>query len=94
MDKDKEGMKAMDQKVGVEGKELGLDLEQKQYKTRLDALSNPQAYAAKRQTTFDEMVVHIRKSYDDAFTGFINAGMPTETAKSHALAAANNEKAH
>ena len=38
------------------------------------------------------MVVHIRKSYEDAFSGFLEAGMPTEVAENAALMAANNEK--
>ena len=104
-DVDAEGLKAMCVKNGLEEndslslfklvdpiRELGLDLEQKQYKTRLEALSNPVGYARKRQTAFDEMVGHIRTSYQDAFTGFLKAGMPTEAAKSAALTAANNEK--
>ena len=73
-------------------RELGLDLEQQQYNTRLEALSDPRAYAAKRQTAFDEMVGHVRKSYDDAYKGFLAAGMGTEMSKHYALAAANNEK--
>ena len=40
-------------------RELGLDLEQKQYTTRLEALSNPVGYARKRQEAFNEMVGHI-----------------------------------
>ena len=100
-----EGLKALCVKNGLEEesslslfkmvdpiRELGLDLEQKQYSTRLEALSNPAAYARKRQDAFDSMVVHIRKSYEDAFSGFIEAGMPTEVAKNAALSAANNEK--
>ena len=103
---DKDGVKGMVEKVKAEEKdilsvmkmvdpirELGLDLEQRQYNTRLEAFSDPRAYAAKRQSAFDEMVVHIRKSYEDAFSGFIEAGMPTEMAKNAALAAAANEKA-
>ena len=71
-----EGLKALCVKNGLEEesslslfkmvdpiRELGLDLEQKQYSTRLEALSNPAAYARKRQETFDEMVKHIRTSY-------------------------------
>ena len=73
-------------------RELGLELEQSQYNTRLEALSNPKAYAAKRQTVFNDMVGHIKQSYEDAFKGFIRAGMPTEAAKNAALQAANNEK--
>ena len=38
------------------------------------------------------MVGHIRTSYQDAFTGFLKAGMPTDAAKNAALQAANNEK--
>ena len=102
---DKDGVKGMVEKVKAEEKdilsvmkmvdpirELGLDLEQRQYNTRLEALSNPVAYARKRQDAFDEMVVHIKKSYQDAFTGFLEAGMPTDMAKNAALSAANNEK--
>ena len=102
---DDEGVKGMVAKVKAEEKdilsvmkmvdpirELGLDLEQRQYNTRLEALSNPAAYAKKRQDAFDAMVVHIRKSYEDAFSGFLEAGMPTEVAKNAALMAANNEK--
>ena len=100
------GVKGMVEKVKTEEKdilsvmktvdpirELGLDLEQRQYNTRLEALSNPAAYAKKRQTAFNEMVGHIRTSYQDAFSGFIEAGMPTDMAKNAALAAAANEKA-
>ena len=105
MSGDDEGLKALCVKNGLEEasslslfkmvdpiRELGLDLEQKQYQTRLDALSNPVAYAKKRQDAFDKMVGHIRTSYQDAFTGFLTAGMPTEAAKNAALQAANNEK--
>ena len=73
-------------------RELGLDLEMIRYNTRLEALSDPKGYAAKRQTAFDEMLKHVRKSYDDAYVGFIGAGMSTDLAKSFALQAANNEK--
>jgi hypothetical protein len=73
-------------------RELGMDLEQKQYKTRLEALTDPKAYAAKRETAFDDMIVQVRKSYDDAYKGFLGAGMGTDMAKQFALQAANNEK--
>ena len=35
-------------------RELGLDLEMAQYNTRLETLSDPKTYAAKRQTAFDD----------------------------------------
>ena len=43
-------------------RELDLDLEIAQYNTRLEALSDPKTYAAKRQAAFDEMVGHVQKS--------------------------------
>ena len=73
-------------------RELGLDLEMIRYNTRLEALSDPKAYAAKRETAFTEMIGHVRKSYDDAYKGFLAAGMSTDMAKGFALQAANNEK--
>ena len=73
-------------------RELGLDLEIAQYNTRLEALTDPKAYAKKRETAFVEMIGHVRKSYDDAYKGFLSAGMSTNMAKTFALQAANNEK--
>ena len=105
MSEEEAGLKVMCDKHGLDEKdafsvmkmvdpirELGLSLEQSQYKTRLQALSNPVEYARKRQDAFDEMVGHIRTSYQDAFTGFLKAGMPTDAAKNAALMVANNEK--
>ena len=73
-------------------RELGLDLEMAQYNTRLEALTDPKAYAAKRETAFTEMIGHVRKSYDDAYKGFLSAGMGTDMAKQFSLQAANNER--
>ena len=73
-------------------RELGLDLEIAQYNTRLEALTDPKAYAKKRETAFVEMIDHVRKSYDDAYKGFLTAGMGMDMAKQIALGAANNEK--
>ncbi len=80
MEDEEAGVKSMVQKAGLDEKdvfsvmkmvdpirELGLELEQSQYNTRLEALSNPKAYAAKRQSAFNEMVGHIKQSYEDAF---------------------------
>ena len=73
-------------------RELGLDLEMAQYNTRLEALTDPKTYATKRQTAFDEMIGHVRKSSDDAYRGFLSAGMGTDMAKQFSLQAANNER--
>ena len=73
-------------------RELGLDLEIAQYNTRLEALTDPKAYAAKREKAFGDMLTHVRQSYDDAYRGFVTAGMGMDMAKQFALQAANNEK--
>ena len=73
-------------------RELGLDLESRQYNTRLMALTKPADYAAARQAEFDKVVKGVQKVYQNSYTGFSNAGMPHEMAKGYALAAANTEK--
>ena len=73
-------------------KELGLDLESRQYATRLLALTKPADYAAARQDEFDRLVAGVNKVYLNSYTGYSNAGMPHEMAKGYALAAANTEK--
>ena len=73
-------------------RELGLDLESRQYNTRLLALTKPADYAAARQAEFDKVVEGVKKVYDRSYAGFSNAGMPHEMAKGYAVAAANTEK--
>ena len=73
-------------------RELGLDLESRQYNIRLMALTKPADYAAARQAEFDKVVAGVKKVYQNSYTGFSNAGMPHEMAKGYALAAANTEK--
>ena len=73
-------------------RELGLDLENRQYAIRLQALTSPKEYAQARQEEFDKVVAGVKKVYHNSYTGFSNAGMPHEMAKNYALAAANAEK--
>ena len=49
-------------------KEVGLDLEQQRYNTRLEALSDPKGYAAKRQTLLMKCLV-ISESQTMTLTG-------------------------
>ena len=67
-------------------RELDLDLEQQQYNTRLEALSDPKTYAARRQAAFDEMVKHVRKAYD-GLQSFLGTGMGADMARQFSLAA-------
>ena len=73
-------------------RELGLELEQKQYNTRLLALTKPADYAAARAAEFDKLIKAVDHSYQSSYAGFTDAGMPHEMAKNYALAAANTEK--
>ena len=73
-------------------RELGLELEQRQYNTRLKALMHPTDYANDRKAAFNIMIEQVQKSYTDAYKGFIDAGLPINMAKQYALAAADNEK--
>ena len=73
-------------------RELWLDLENRQYAIRLQALTSPKEYAQSRQEEFDKVVAGVKKAYHNSYTGFSNAGMPHEMAKGYALAAADTEK--
>ena len=73
-------------------REVGLEIEQKQYNTRLLALTKPADYAAARAAEFDKLVQAVDKSYKSSYAGFTDAGMPHEMAKGYALAAAETEK--
>jgi len=73
-------------------RELGLELEQRQYNTRLLALTKPADYAAARQIEFVKLTSAVEQAYKSSYDGFTDAGMPHEMAKNYALAAANAEK--
>ena len=72
--------------------ELGITLEEKQYASRLEALTTPGTYATKRETAFTEMKKVVTFSYDTAFKEFMKAGYPSESAKGSALAAAEQTR--
>ena len=73
-------------------RELGLELEQRQYNTRLLALTKPAEYATARQSEFVKLTDAVEQAYKSSYDGFTDAGMPHDMAKSYALAAANAEK--
>ena len=47
--------------------ELGITLEEKQYASRLEALTNPVEYAKRRVTAFTGMKEAVTASYDNAY---------------------------
>ena len=72
--------------------ELGITLEEKQYTTRLQALTDPAAYATARALAFTGMKTAVTASYTNAFAEFVKAGYPSDQAKGSALAAAEQTR--
>jgi hypothetical protein len=72
--------------------ELGITLEEKQYASRLLALTNPGTYATNRAAAFTTMKTAVTASYNGAYASFITAGYPSDQAKRSALAAAENTR--
>ena len=72
--------------------ELGITLEEKQYASRFEALTDPSEYAKKRVIAFTGMKVAVTASYDNALKEFVKAGYPSDQAKGSALAAAEQTR--
>ena len=72
--------------------ELGIELEEKRYEARFDALTDPASYKRNRDAAFGELKKAVNSSYNTAFKAFRAAGHPVESAKQMALAAAEGER--
>ena len=72
--------------------ELGIELEERRYEARFNALTDPKQYKADRDAAFDELKRAVNTSYTTAFNAFLSAGHPVESAKQMALAAAEGER--
>ena len=72
--------------------ELGITLEEKQYASRLQALTAPGDYARDRAAAFTKMKTVVTASYDTAFKEFMKAGYSSDQAKGSALAAAEQTR--
>ena len=72
--------------------ELGIELEEKRYEARFDALTDPASYKKNRDAAFIKLKDAVKSSYSTAFTAFRTAGHPVESAKQMALAAAEGER--
>lgn len=73
-------------------KELGIELEEKRYEARFNALTNPTKYKKDRDTAFEGLKKAVTGSYSTAYDAFRAAGHPVESAKQMALAAAEGER--
>ena len=72
--------------------ELGITLEEKQYASRLEALTTPGTYATNRAAAFTTMKTAVTATYNSTYASFLAAGYPTAQAKMSALAAAENTR--
>ena len=75
-------------RLGDIERELGIELQQKQYETRLLALTKPGDYATARKAMVDQMTEEIGLVYQQAFAEYSASGLPFEVAKQYALKSA------
>jgi hypothetical protein len=75
-------------KLGNIKRELGIELQQKQYETRLLALTDPKAYSDERKLMVDQMTAELGLVYQQAFAEYSGSGLPFEVAKQYALKSA------
>ena len=73
--------------------QLGLKFAQKQYNSRMSALTEPGVYATNRETAHKTMVTAVDDMYEKALKEYLGLDMPLEMAKGYALQAAANERA-
>ena len=69
-------------------RELGITQADKQYATRLLALTDPGAYYTERKKAFDLMSEEVELAYQKSFADYAGSGLSNEDAKAHALKAA------
>ena len=69
-------------------RELGIVQADKQYATRLMALTDPAKYYGERKKAFDAMSGEVELAFQKSFAEYTGAGLSNEDAKAHALKAA------
>jgi hypothetical protein len=69
-------------------RELGITQADKQYATRLLALTDPGAYYTQRKRAFDLMSEEVEIAYQKSFVDYAGSGLSNEEAKKYALKAA------
>ena len=69
-------------------RELGITQADKQYATRLMALTDPGAYYTARKAAFDLMSEEVELAYQKSFADYAGSGLSNEEAKKYALKAA------
>ena len=74
-------------------RDLGFELEKKQFTNRHLAVTDPGAYKTARDAQFLKMENAVKKAFNDSLKGFFDAGLPRHLAEQYALNAASNERA-
>ena len=72
--------------------QLGLQFQQDQYNKRLEALTSPGPYAAKRATAFNDMTTTVDSVFTQAMEKYLATRMPPDMARKFAMQAADNER--
>ena len=72
-------------KTGDIKRELGITLEDQQYAARLEALTKPADYYAKRKALTDQMTMEVQLAYQKSFTEYAESGLPNEVARQYAM---------
>ena len=89
----KNAMGAVQAGFGISASQtLGITFAQNQYDKRVQALTDPSAYAAERKRAYGKLTKAVDKSYADALEKYVNTGMAPDVAKSFAMRAADNER--
>ena len=74
-------------------RELGITLEDRQYASRLEALTKPEDYYRHRKGLVDQMTDEVQLTYQKSFGEYAASGLPNEVARQYAMQAARTAMA-
>ena len=72
--------------------QLGIIFAQNQYSKRVQALTDPGAYATERKEAYKKLVKAVDETYSAALQKYVDTGMATDVAQHFAMQAAANER--
>jgi hypothetical protein len=84
----------LDQRTGYTNaaRELDLTHDAQQYLTKLQAMTDPQGYALRKMTAFNQMQEEVQEAFRQSYTKFYNAGLSQKKAKENAMRVAEKHK--
>ena len=74
-------------------RELGITLEDNQYQARLEALTKPGDYYARRKVLTDQMTGEVQLAFQKSFAEYANSGLPNDVSHQYAMQAARTAMA-